>query len=144
MPDIFHTFMVNAPSEKVFNGITTAEGLDTWWTKSSQVDQTVGGNYTLYFGPEYNWKAAVKKYNPSKQFELEMTESDADWNGTLVGFTLDAMEDNTTSVNFYHTGWPENNEHFRISSYCWAMYLRLLKRYIEFGEQVVYEQRLDV
>ncbi len=47
-------------------------------------------------------------------------------------------------VSFYHMGWPENNEHFRISCYCWAMYLRILKRYIEYGEKVPYKSRLSV
>ena len=46
-------------------------------------------------------------------------------------------------VRFYHTGWPTQNEHWRISCYCWAMYLRLLRRYLEKGETVPYEQRLD-
>jgi hypothetical protein len=31
-----------------------------------------------------------------------------------------------------------------ISTYCWAMYLRILKRWLEFGEQVPYEKRLSV
>jgi hypothetical protein len=34
--------------------------------------------------------------------------------------------------------------HYRTSSFCWAMYLRLLKRYVEHGEVVPYEKRLDV
>jgi hypothetical protein len=27
---------------------------------------------------------------------------------------------------------------------CWAMYLLILRRYVEHGEQVAYEERLDV
>jgi hypothetical protein len=42
------------------------------------------------------------------------------------------------------TGWPVDNEHWRISCYCWAMYLRLLRRYLEHGEIVPYERRLEV
>jgi hypothetical protein len=49
-----------------------------------------------------------------------------------------------TAVNFYHTGWPQKNEHYKISSYCWAMYLRILKRHLEYGESVPYEKRLQV
>jgi hypothetical protein len=49
-----------------------------------------------------------------------------------------------TQVRFAHTGWPEANEHYRISCYCWAMYLRVLKRHLEFGERVPYEKRLEV
>ncbi len=49
-----------------------------------------------------------------------------------------------TQVRFEHTGWPVANDHYRISNYCWAMYLRLLKRYVEAGEVVPYEKRLSV
>ena len=35
-------------------------------------------------------------------------------------------------------------EHYRISNCCWAMYLRILRRYLEYGETVSYEDRLDV
>jgi uncharacterized protein YndB with AHSA1/START domain len=30
-----------------------------------------------------------------------------------------------------------------VSCYCWAMYLRVLRRYLEHGERVPYEGRLD-
>ncbi|MBI3448600.1 MAG: hypothetical protein HY049_06775 [Acidobacteria bacterium] len=47
-------------------------------------------------------------------------------------------------MRFHHTGWPTANEHWRVSCYCWAMYLRLMRRFIEHGETVPYEDRLDV
>lgn len=58
-----------------------------------------------------------------------------------VGCQLDGEP--ATRVRFYRTGWPTQNEHWRISCYCWAMYLRLLRRYLENGETVPYEQRLE-
>jgi hypothetical protein len=63
------------------------------------------------------------------------------WKGTRVGFCLHGEQ--TTNVRFYHTGWPMANEHWRISCYCRAMYLRILRRYLEHGESVPYETRLD-
>jgi hypothetical protein len=46
-------------------------------------------------------------------------------------------------ATFAHRGWPEANDHYRTSSFCWAMYLRLMKRHLETGEQVPYAIRLD-
>jgi len=80
---------------------------------------------------------------PLERFELEMTLADDDWAGTRVGFRLSPVEGGT-QVRFHHTGWPHLNEHYRISCYCWAMYLRILKRCLEHGEQVPYAKRLDV
>ncbi len=143
MADIFHNFSIEAPAEKVFEAISLSEGLDKWWTKASAVNPLRGGMYTLDFGPEYIWNAIVTEYVKDKVFELKMTEADADWLGTKIGFILIAHK-NKTTVNFYHTGWPQKNEHYKISSYCWAMYLRILKRHLEYGEWVPYEKRLQV
>jgi uncharacterized protein YndB with AHSA1/START domain len=143
MADIYHQFVINALPEKVFEAISRSKGLDNWWTRSSSENPEQGGTYTLYFGPQYNWKATVTKYLKDSRFELQLTEADDEWKGTRVGFILRNIK-GITEVNFYHTGWPAANEHYRISSYCWAMYLRILKRFIEFGDQVPYDKRLDV
>ena len=143
MPDIYHYFHINATRETVFELVSTPEGLDVWWTKSSTGHPEAGEVYTLYFSPEYIWEGVVSKYIPHNEFELRMTKSDDDWANSKVGFKL-IDKSSTTDVQFYHTGWKEDNEHFRISNYCWAMYLRILKRYAEFGETVSYEERLDV
>lgn len=143
MPHIQYQFPINASIEKVFDAISTPKGLDSWWCLKTSGTRTLGETYDLFFGEPYRWKALVSKLEANKEFEFTMTASDKDWNGSKVGFELSA-EGNSTTVLFYHEGWPETNEHFRISSFCWAMYLRLLKRYVEFGEVVDYEKRLNV
>jgi hypothetical protein len=60
-----------------------------------------------------------------------------------VGFQL-ASAAGATQVRFHHLGWPKLNEHYRVSCYCWAMCLRVLKRNLEHGEFVPYKQRLEV
>lgn len=143
MTDIFHYFPINAPIDKVFEAISTPSGLDKWWTKSSIGIGNIGEKFQLHFEPDYNWTALVTKCIPEKEFELTMQNSDKDWEGSKVGFRLTA-NNKTTDVQFYHTGWNEDNEHLRISNFCWAMYLRILKRYLEFGEFVPYSNRLQV
>ena len=143
MAEIFHSFTVNAPLSNVFEGISTPKGLDTLWTKSSAGIPGLHEIYKLDFGPHYIWSGIVSKYVADKEFELQITDAQPDWINTKVGFVLNNKIE-VTEVHFYHKGWPQNNEHYRISSYCWAMYLRILKRYLEYGEQVSYENRLNV
>jgi uncharacterized protein YndB with AHSA1/START domain len=111
MADIYHHFTINSPAKKVFEAISSSEGLDQWLTKSSSVVLEMGGVYTLNFGPPYIWKAVVTKYKTDSLFELEMTDADTDWLGTKVGFTLFRQE-GFTKIHFYYTGWLESNEHF--------------------------------
>jgi uncharacterized protein YndB with AHSA1/START domain len=143
MPDIFHSFQIAATAERIFETVSTPEGLDQWWTQTSKGKPALDQTFELNFGPAYQWKAVVTKINPDSEFEFTIKDSDPDWFNTKVGFALQP-DAGITNVNFYHTGWPKANEHYRISSFCWAMYLRLLKRYIEFGEKTPYEKRLDV
>lgn len=142
MPDIFHDFIIKASAQKVFQAVSTPQGLDAWWTKRSSGEPQVGAEYLLGFGPGYDWRAVVSRCVPGAEFELEMTQAHADWQGTRVALDLEQKE-GFTQVRFLHSGWPAN-EHYRVSCYCWAMYLRILKRYVEHGETVPYEQRLDV
>jgi len=142
MADIFHCFPIEAAPEQVFRALSTPAGLDSWWTLRSSGRAQLGVDYELEFGPDYDWRAKVSRSVPGREFELELTSASEDWRGTRVGFLLEP-HDGGTRVSFHHLGWPENNEHYRVSCFCWAMYLRLLKRYVESGEVVPYEERLD-
>jgi uncharacterized protein YndB with AHSA1/START domain len=141
--DIIQEFMVKAPAARVMEMFTTPDGLDRWWTKRSAGVAKENAEYTLHFGPGYDWRAKVTRFVPDHEFELEFTEAHEDWKGTRVGCTL-TQDQSTTRVFFYHRGWPSENEHWRVSCHCWAMYLRLLRRNLEYGEIVPYEKRLEV
>lgn len=143
MADIIHEFTVKAQPERVFESFATPAGLDKWWTKTSNGEMREGGTVRLYFGPQYDWQAKVTRHVTPSSFELEMTQAHPDWMATRVGCELRPEGKGATRVLFYHTGWPETNEHWRVSCFCWAMYLRILRRNLEYGETVEYEKRLD-
>lgn len=142
MPDILHDLAVRAPIEQVFDAVSRPEGLDHWWTLAASGSPDLGAELVLGFGPGYDWRARVARCEPPTSFELEITRADADWTGTRVGFELEAGE--ATTLRFHHRGWREANPHFRASSFCWALYLRHLKRYLENDERVPYSRRYDV
>jgi uncharacterized protein YndB with AHSA1/START domain len=143
MPDILHDYPINVPRARVFRAVSTPSELDQWWTARSSGEPRLGGEYELWFGPDYDWRAKVVRCAPQREFEFELTRADQEWTGTRVGFHLEG-DGSVTQVRFHHRGWPAETEHYRISCYCWAMYLRVLRRYLEHGETVPYERRLDV
>lgn len=142
MPDIIHLFPVNASPAKVYDTVSSPEGLDQWWTLKSEGRPSRNADYHLYFSEAYSWRAIVAEAKAPNCFELKLTQAEDDWLGSRVRFDIEP-KDNMSLVSFRHIGWREENEHFRTSCYCWAMYLRIMKRYIEFGEQVEYGKRLD-
>jgi len=140
MADIFHQFPIKASKQQVFQAVATPTGLESWWTLRSSGETAAGATWQLWFGPEYDWRATVTRCEPDSEFELELTDAMEDWVKTRVGFVLSEKE-GVTTVQFHHVGWAEQSTHYCISSFCWAMYLRLLKRYVERGEVTPYEAR---
>lgn len=143
MADITHHFPIAAPIDKVFRAVSSPGGLDQWWTRSSSGEPAEGAEYELSFGSGYEWRAKVTRCVENEAFELTLTDAHEDWLGSTVGIELTAKDD-TTLVRFNHRGWPSANDHYHTSCYCWAMYLRILKRFVEHGETVPYESRLEV
>jgi uncharacterized protein YndB with AHSA1/START domain len=144
MADILHDLPIKAPIERVFDAVSTPEGLDVWWAERSKGTPQLGQEYELRFGLEYDWRARVTRATLPTVFELEIVEADDDWTGTRVGFRLQPRAGGGTWLQFAHSGWKGPNEHYRVSSNCWAMYLRILRRFLEHGESVPYDLRLDV
>ena len=142
MADIHHELLIGAPRDRVFDAVSTPGGLDAWWTQRCAGRPATGAELELWFGPEYDWRATVLAHERPSRFEIRMTRAHPDWMGTVVGFGL-TDHGGRTRLRFHHAGWPEPNDHWRVSCYCWAMYLRLLRRHVETGEVVPYELRLD-
>jgi uncharacterized protein YndB with AHSA1/START domain len=141
MPSILHDFFIRSTPEKVFRAITEPKGIDSWWSLECSGTPAMGAEYRLFFGEPWDWRARVSRYEQDAAFEWDMTVAMDDWVGTKVGFELSPTEEGT-KVRFYHKGWAEESEHFRISSYCWGTLLRLLKLYVERGEVMPHAERL--
>lgn len=137
---IFHDLVIQAPIEKVFQGISNPEDLENWWPLRCKGIPKEGEEYNFFFTEEYDWFGKVITCEENKSFAIKMTKSDEDWNPTSFGFDLEESS-NQVLVKFWHKGWPECNAHYRRSSYCWAILLNGLKNYLEKGIIVPFEER---
>lgn len=140
MYTIRHDVLINSSSEHVFNSITQADQLDKWWALHTTGIPALGEIYSLYFSPEYDWKAEVVKCNSPLLFELKFVESDEDWDHTKVSFDMIPKEEKTL-LRFEHSGWQYANDHFRRTSFSWALYLKCLKDLVESDMTKPYNER---
>ena len=62
MADILHNFPIKASPRRVFEAISTPQGLDSWWTKDSEAAPAKNAEYKLGFGPGYDWLAYVSEW----------------------------------------------------------------------------------
>ncbi|MEM7551836.1 MAG: SRPBCC domain-containing protein [Bacteroidota bacterium] len=138
--DIHHDLQINTSPKKVFDAISMPKHLINWWPEKCTGKPGLNSEYNFHFTDEYNWYGKVSKCEPNTAFHIKMTKADEDWNPTSFGFDL--IEDNGKAlVKFWHRGWPECNDHFRRSSFCWALLLKGLKDYVEKNIIIPFEER---
>ncbi len=140
MHSIYHDLPIVASPKAIFDAITLPEHLINWWPQRCTGQPEEGSTYNFFFTPEYDWYGKVEKCEANQAFHIKMTKSDEDWDPTSFGFDLKAAE-TSIRVEFWHTGWPSCNDHYRRSSYCWAILLKGLKDYVEKGIIVPFEER---
>ena len=137
---ILHDVEIVCNREELYNAIVSPEYLDRWWTLRSSGIDSIGEEFTFYFGENYDWRAVVTDMKKNSFIEWKMTFADADWTGTYLRFDLNTNQD-FMLLSFSHIAWKNANAHFKRTSYCWALYLRGLKLLIEQGVEKPYGSR---
>jgi len=132
--------LVRVPAERVFDALTTAEGLDEWFTDGTSIDPVPGGEIV------YRWKNwGLRKYtgeNRGKVLKIDRPRlyrwewmADSGGYNTNVEITFTGTDEGTV-VHLIETGYADSPEGMqdllnRVSG--WAEVLTLMKFYLEHG-----------
>ena len=122
MADILHRIGTTTTPDKVYDALTTLDGLAAWWTNDTHGDATPDGTIRFRFGDAGGFE---------------------EWIGTHVGFDL-KTEDGYTIVLFKHEGWREPVEFMSHCSTKWATFLISLKQLVETGSGAPYPDELRI
>ncbi|MFC5728645.1 MULTISPECIES: SRPBCC family protein [Nocardioides] len=133
MVDILHRVGVVTPSpEKVYDALTTVEGLASWWTDDTTGSAEVGGVLQFRFPPG-GFDMKVLDRRDSELVRWEVVDGPTEWVGTTVEWNLRQDGDHTI-VMFKHKGWREPVEFMHHCGTKWATYLMSLKALVETGK----------
>ena len=133
MVDILHRVGIkNATPEKVYDALTTIEGLAGWWTDDTKGSAEVGGVIEFRFPPG-GFDMEVLERRPAEGVTWKVVEGPEEWVGTTVDWEL-RQDGDYTIVLFKHQGWKEPVEFMHHCSTKWATYLMSLKSLVETGE----------
>ncbi len=132
MVDILHRVAVEkiAP-QKLYDALTTVEGLAGWWTEDTTGDPDLGGTIAFRFPPG-GFDMKVTDLVPNQRVTWEVVGGPEEWIGTQIDFTL-RVEGDWTVLLFSHAGWAEPVEFMHHCSTKWASYLMSLKLLVETG-----------
>jgi uncharacterized protein YndB with AHSA1/START domain len=102
--DFESTMTFKAPSDDVFEALTTPAGLTGWWTNVSG-SGLEGGELTLVFGDDPLVMRVDTAERPSTvRWTALAFEPLPDWAGTSISFDVTPIETGGSRLHFRHTG----------------------------------------
>jgi uncharacterized protein YndB with AHSA1/START domain len=132
MASIKQLFHINAEQEKVYQAITTVDGLSKWWTAQTSGDASMNGTIEFRFG-EHVMAMKVVEMRPNEYLKWQCVKGADEWIGTILAFALDRNE-NKTRVRFEHAGWQDTGDFFAQCSFSWGRYMESLRQLCETGK----------
>jgi uncharacterized protein YndB with AHSA1/START domain len=131
MQDIMHLIKIHASSERVYDAITTADGIRQWWTRDAAIEPKVGAAGEFGFnGKRFVAKVTVEEIDPVTRVRWKLANSA--WPGNDIEFRLKTDGD-ATILLFAHRGFPRADEGFASATTRWGFYLFSLKQYLQTG-----------
>jgi uncharacterized protein YndB with AHSA1/START domain len=144
---IHHELSINAPVAKVYEALSSADQIGTWWDKQTAIQTDRGLVLEHNPGPEHGVvKLRVVELVPNKRVEWECisvhpkSSPASAWTGTHFIFELAERTDSsgarrdqarTTTVNFHQVGYDERSEYFESNKAAWGEVLQNLKQVVE-------------
>lgn len=133
MADIRHRVGIRAPQERIYEVLTTTDGLAGWWTSTVDGDPTLGGRLRFFFGgPDPAAVMEVVEATPNSRVVWRCVEGPDEWEGTTLTFAL-SQAGAEIGVLFTQAGWREPVEFMHHCSTKWAVYLTGMKTWLEGG-----------
>ncbi len=138
MFDINHRVGIKAPSSKIFQAVSTIEGISGWWTTSTtgitNSDRNLKVTFLSLEGKEIgSMDFEITILDPNKKIQWRFTAGPEEWIGTDVIFSL-TEEGEYTIVLFSHKNWREAIEFMAHCSMKWAIFMMSLKEFLESGK----------
>lgn len=144
MADIRHRVGIAAPQARVYEALTTKEGLSGWWTREVKGDPQLGGTLQFYFGgSEPGAVMEVTALEPAHHVGWRCIGGADEWVGTNFTFDLKSA-DGETVLLFTQAGWREPVEFMYHCSTKWAYFLLGLKAWLEGGAATPYPGEMKI
>ncbi len=131
MEDILHRVVIKATPEKIYEAITTQQGIEAWWCKHTKAKPALGFVNVFVFGQDRS-EMKVSELDPGKRVAWECIDSIDEWIGTRVSFDLEQKNEKTI-LRFTHGGWRAVTDMYAGCNYNWALFMKSLKSYCETG-----------
>lgn len=137
MSTIRHDLTTSASPRKVFEALTTVDGLRGWWAKNADIGKGEGATHELRFdkgGQTVVMRFAVQALEPDRGVRWLCTENaNPVWKGTELEWTIVAKDDGA-HVTFEHRGFAEaSSPPYKMTVDGWGHFMASLSSYLDTG-----------
>ena len=136
MPTIRQSINIAAGPRSVWNALTTAEGLASWWVDEARIEPRAGGRLILVSegddGEPVEERGLIHAFRRTRQLEVAWDSNSAGPTaGTRVVFTI-ARDGGESRVSVIHRGGALDDEELHAEQVkLWRQSLRALQDYLE-------------
>jgi hypothetical protein len=120
MASIKHLFHIDASKEKVFEALTTIEGLGSWWTNKTTGNTKLGGIIEFRFGDYGGPDMKVKEIKANESVTWECVGGSEDWLEHIFSFE--------------QFGWKETGDFYASCNFSWGRYMESLRQFCQTGK----------
>lgn len=132
MSDILHRININAPPNRVYEAITSAKGLRSWWTDDCAAEPVAGSVAEFGFlGKAVVFRMRIDELSPGRRVAWTCLGDDREWEGTKLVFDLQATDSGGTDLRFAHTGWRSIEGGYARCNCVWGDLMHRLKAHAE-------------
>lgn len=134
---MLHIVDIDASASTIYRGISTAEGLRSFWTADADADPTVGSVARFGFpAAPVDLRMEVEALEADRRVTWRCLGDFPDWAGTTVDWSIAANpQAGGQLVTFRHSGWPADypDAEYGLVNYVWGQIVGRLKAYAESG-----------
>jgi uncharacterized protein YndB with AHSA1/START domain len=134
MDRIIHAVDIKAPKDRVYDALTTPQGLGGWWTKEVTADVRIGGRIDFRFGTVFHPVMEVVKLDPGRTVEWKCVGGEKDWENGRFAFHLEDRGALTLLMFTQDYARELSDEVYGRFNFNWGYYLGSLKKLCETGQ----------
>ena len=138
--NLIHRIYIAAPPGRIYDAITTANGIKSWWTTDVAMGSRVGGSAVFGFeGRSVVFEMRIEELSrPSRIRWKCVSGTSPDWVGTTQEFQLEPRKDGEVLLKFCHGGWKPGSDYCHFCNTTWGHLLVALKNFVEKGRENPY------
>jgi uncharacterized protein YndB with AHSA1/START domain len=123
---------IAATPEKIFQALTTEQGLAGWITPKAKTQASVGAVTELTFDSGNTLGFRIEALERPGRVVWAPAQAPIEWLESRLTFAATAAG-SESALTFTHSGLPEGYPAYGFFTYCWGQYIRSLKLFLETG-----------